>query len=316
MDIQYLLFLQDFRNGCGSFLAPFLLWASDFAISFWLIAAMCMVYWVWDRQGGKRLLFGFYIGILFNGFLKLVFCVYRPWIRDPRIIPYGNSIVTATGYSFPSGHSTCATTILGGLGIWLKRKGLLLPTCVAWLGVFIVMFSRNYLGVHTPQDVTIGFLSSLLAIYLAGKIEDWTDADAKRDVLLIVAGIVLCIALALFYQYKPYPLDYLANGKLLVDPERMKPDSFQGLGCIIGYVIARYFERRGFDFEQALSFKTRLIIGLVALVPLGLFLNYCAPVLKPFVGNLGGQFIKFFMLSIYAMNIVPWVMQLVHRYKQ
>ena len=37
-----------------------------------------------------------------NGLLKVTVCAYRPWIRDARIIPYGDSKTTATGYSFPT----------------------------------------------------------------------------------------------------------------------------------------------------------------------------------------------------------------------
>ena len=42
--------------------------------------------------------------------------------------------------------------------------------------VFLTMFSRNYLGVHTPQDVLVGFISTaviqqlFLVINLAQKI--------------------------------------------------------------------------------------------------------------------------------------------------
>ena len=46
MDIDYLLLLQNFRNGVGAFLAPFLLWASEFAVSFWAFAIICMIYWM------------------------------------------------------------------------------------------------------------------------------------------------------------------------------------------------------------------------------------------------------------------------------
>ena len=64
---------------------------------------------MFDRAAGKRILAGFSLGLFLNGFLELLCCFYRPWIRDSRVFPYGDSKVTATGYSFPSGHSTFAT---------------------------------------------------------------------------------------------------------------------------------------------------------------------------------------------------------------
>ncbi len=180
MDLQYLLFLQHFREGIGAPLAPFMLWISDFIISFWVLAAIALIYWVWDRQGGRRILLGFCYGVIFSAILKLTFCIYRPWIRDAQIIPYGNAIASAGGYSFPSGHSTRAATILGGISFLLKQKGLLLPACLLFSIIFIVMFSRNYLGVHTPQDVIVGFLIGLFSIYAAIKTDTWT-AKSEKD---------------------------------------------------------------------------------------------------------------------------------------
>ncbi len=311
MDIEYLLLLQHFREGGGAALAPFMRWASDFAISFWPIAMISLIYWCVDRKYGKRILFGFYSGVLINGFLKLTFCVYRPWIRDARIIPYGQSILSSTGYSFPSGHSSWACTIFGGTALWMKQRGWKIPALLFFLFVLVVMFSRNYLGVHTPQDVVVGFLSGLLAIYAANRVEDWTDADPKRDLIVMGAGLLFCAVLMAYYEMKSYPIDYLANGKLMVDPVRMKADSYQGLGCVAGYLIARYFERRSFDFEAEVSRKIRLIIGVLALLPAYGWLIFAMTVVKHTCGRPFGEFIMFFVYSFYLMSLVPWVMGVV-----
>ena len=309
MDIDYLLLLQNFRNGVGSFLAPFLMWASEFAISFWPIAMLCMLYWVLDRKGGKKLLLCFALGNIVNGFLKLTFCVYRPWIRDARILPYGDSKVTATGYSFPSGHSTMATSCFGGIGYWLKKHGQKVLTIIFWLLVLCVLFARNYLGVHTPQDVIVGFGATLLMMFLASKIESWTDKDIKRDKIFLIVGIIICIALVLYYELKPYPLAYLEDGSLLVDPNKMKGDSYQGIGLISSYVICRYFERRGFDFEGKMDYRDRFIIGTFALIPLYIWMVNISPLLLNLISRSVGYFIEYFVFFIYTLIIVPNVMK-------
>lgn len=308
MDIEYLLFLQHFRDGDGAALEPFMMWVSKFAEGFWPIVLMCLIYWCIDRKGGKRIYFGFALGILMNGFLKLLFCVYRPWIRDPRIIPYGRSITSATGYSFPSGHSTWVTVTFGSMGWWMKKRGWLIPAIPFFLLVPIVMFSRNFLGVHTPQDVVVGFLSSVLVVYAARRIEDWTDEDPKRDLIVMGAGLLLCAALFVFYEMKSYPMDYFANGKLMVNPEKMKNDSYQGLGLVAGYVIARYFERRSFDFE-VVSRKIRFVIGILALAPAYAWLAFATPLIKDAFGKPCSKFMMFFVFAFYLMNVVPWVMK-------
>ncbi len=309
MDIEYLLLLQNFRNGIGSFLAPFLMWASDFAISFWPLAMIFMLYWVLDRKAGRKILLGYGLSNLVNGFLKLTFCIYRPWIKDARVLPYGDSKVTATGYSFPSGHSTCATSTIGNIGIWFYKNSKKLLSLICWLFVAIVLFSRNYLGVHTPQDVLVGFASTIIVVVLANKIEDWTDKDNKRDMIVLIVGILLCLLLALYYEIKPYPLTYLDDGSLLVDPNKMKGDSYQGIGFVIMYVISHYFEKRGFDFENKLDYRDRFIIGVFALIPLYIWINTICPLLVTIIGKSVSCFIQFGMYSFYALVVVPNIMK-------
>lgn len=315
MDIDYLLLLQNFRNGIGAFLAPFLLWASEFAVSFWAFAIICMIYWVFDRKGGKKILSGFGLGLLINGFLKLTFCVYRPWIRDERILPYGDSKVSATGYSFPSGHSTWATSIFGNTGRWLQKHSKKVLAAIFIIFMLVVMFSRNYLGVHTPQDVIAGFLSTAIMIFVANKIEDWTDKDSSRDKIVMIGGILLCVALCAYYQLKSYPLKYLEDGSLLVDPNKMKADSFQGLGFVSVYSICRFFERKGFDFEE-IQWKDRFIIGVFALIPLYIWITVIYPIIKQSLGGAIGQFIEYAGMAIYVMIIVPNVMKYIHEKKK
>ncbi len=305
MDIEYLLLLQNFREATNNVLSPLMNGASKFAVDVWPILMMCFIYWALDREGGRRILGGFSLALFFNGLLKLIFCVYRPWIRDDRVLPFGDSKVAATGYSFPSGHSTWATSIIGGMGIWLWRNSKRILSAIFWAFVVLVLFSRNYLGVHTPQDVAVGFLSSLVAIWLIYRLEAWTDADRKRDLYVLVGGIVLGIAAAIFFIYKPYPMDYAADGTLIVDPTKMINDSFQGIGTLVGYSIGRFIERRGFDFERELDGRARIICAVVALVPLwgwtvlmqsGLVSTWLVPV---------RNVVMFAGIYLYAMVIAP-----------
>lgn len=310
MDIEYLLLLQNFREGVGGFLAPFLSWMSKFAVSFWPIAAMAMLYWVLDRKSGRRILAGFSLGLLANGLLKLIFCVYRPWIRDARVEPYGDSKVAATGYSFPSGHSTFVTGSLGGVGLWMYRHKQRVVSAVLFAAVLLTLFSRNYLGVHTPQDVVVGFASTCLMMFLAARVEDWTDADPdRRDRIVLIGGLALCVALALFYQFKPYPLTYLADGSLLVDPAKMRADSFEGIGSVSAFIVCRYFERRGFDFEKETDWKGRFIIGTFALIPLYFWFVYCYPFFMEHIGRTFGRFAGHAVSMFYILIVVPQVMK-------
>ena len=132
---------------------------------------------------------------------------------DARIIPNTEARITATGYSFPSGHSMNASSLYGGGAI---RKDLPRALRIA-LGLIAVLiaFSRNFLGVHTPQDVLVGLAAGVLVMWLTGLLMRWVASHPGKDVFVALAGIGLGAAVAVYAALKPYPADYNAEGKLI-----------------------------------------------------------------------------------------------------
>ena len=311
MDIEYLLALQRLREATGTFLPELLGVVSKIAVSELPVLMICFVYWAFDRQAGKRIIGGLSLGLFVNGLLKLTFCVYRPWIRDARVLPYGDAKVAATGYSFPSGHSTWATACFGGVGEWLRRMGWRALCVVLWVFVALVMFSRNFLGVHTPQDVLVGFGATALSMFAIYKLEAWTDENPRRDIYVLVGGLLICVAAVAYYELKPYPLDYNADGSLLVDPMQMANDSFQGIGLLGSYVVCRFIERRGFDFDRELTMRERIGCAVVGLIPFAGLLAFCMYVLGGLVGTAAKNVIMFAAIVFYAMVVMPAAMGLV-----
>lgn len=312
MDINYLLLLQNLREHTESFLASVMDWFTKMSISFWPLAVMLMIYWAFDRKAGRRMFAGMSLAYFMNGFLKLTCCVYRPWIRDSRIMPYGDSKVAATGYSFPSGHSTAATARYGSIGMWFRKRNKLI-TAVMFITIAITMFSRNYLGVHTPQDVLVGFAATVVMLVLGNVIENWSDKDAKkRDIIILVAGLILTVAAILYYEFKPYPLDYLSDGSLLVNPKKMIPDSFEGLGFVSAYVVCRIFERKGFNFDEVMDWKERFFIGVLALIPLMWWDSHIVNICVSLGSKAAGKYLWSEGIIVYTMIVVPFIMKKVY----
>ena len=54
MDIEYLLYLQQFRETVGSILTPLMNAVTKLSAGFLPIAMMCMIYWAFDRKGGTK----------------------------------------------------------------------------------------------------------------------------------------------------------------------------------------------------------------------------------------------------------------------
>ena len=306
--MEYLLFLQAIREQSGAWLCSLADWVTKFSVSYWPFAIVSMIYWVFDRKAGRRLLGGVSFGLLFNGFLKVTFCVLRPWLRDPRIEPWGDSKVAATGYSFPSGHASFSTALLVGSGWWERKRHIYL-TVAAFVMEAMIMLSRNFLGVHTLEDVLVGFASSCLALVVAAALENWTDQDPSRDRWYIVGGLVLCVLLVLYYEFKSFPLVYTEDGSLLVDPVKMRSDSFEGIGALSTFVICRYIERRRFQFDKLLSWKNRFIIGTFAMIPGYWLFSKTVTLVQSFSNRSVGKYAWFTVMLLYTMLLVPYVME-------
>ncbi len=97
MDIDILLALQNFRDGSGAFLADFLSKMTFLGEVNTVLVLMAVIYWCVSKAFGTFLLMGWCGNRLVNGTLKVSACAYRPWIRDARVVPFGNSMATATG---------------------------------------------------------------------------------------------------------------------------------------------------------------------------------------------------------------------------
>ena len=268
-------------------------------------ALFAFVYWVFNKRFGLYIATSFTAGHTLNAFEKLCACIYRPWILDTRIIPAGDAIATATGYSFPSGHTTVAVACWGAIGLWYKnnKKALLLSVifCLA------IAFSRNYLGVHTLQDVIVGFIGSYIILICIKKLLLWCEHGKNRDIIFVLFVTFISLLVALYTYYKSYPENYDSLGKLLIDTQKYHWEAFPKLGLIIGSYFGWLIENRYIKYDShrgTISAKiTRTAIGLALLIGI---LHYTPALWKNYCGiNMGSfgfmAFVGFFITLIY-----PW----------
>jgi membrane-associated phospholipid phosphatase len=308
MDIEYLLMLQNFRQSINEGLTPFLENLSLFAVTF-LILAPVLIYWLYDKRSGLYILSSYYVCNAINGVVKLTVCAYRPWIRDERIVPAGDAIKTATGYSFPSGHTVTAGPIYGGMAVcaWKKKRWISIICIILFL---LTAFSRNYLGVHTPQDVIVGTLESILCLYLMGRLFKYLrHHPEKENLFLLICFLVGCISLA-YITFKPYPMTYV-NGVLLVDPKIMMMDGYADIGMMIVFPVARFIEKKWIKFKPAGLNAKGIVVCLIGLVPLVLAIIYLRTPLRETFGNLWGSFMYTLVTLFYYLDLYPLVIKAV-----
>jgi len=271
------------------------------------IVIMAILYWCVSKDFGAYLLMGWSGNRLVNGVLKVTVCAYRPWIRDARIVPYGDSINTATGYSFPSGHTMNASTVYGGGAV--RRDVPLVLRVVLGLIVLLVAFSRIYLGVHTPQDVLVGAVVGPLVMVLTVKLMQWLQRHPEKDLLVVCIGVGLAVLVAIYAAVKPYPVDRDAAGKVLVDGAKMANDTFKGVGWCVAFLTGWILERRFVQFSTDIPMMkrvTRLALGLLSYYAVSLIV---VPWLKDCISGVPGTFVSCYVQMFYVSFLFPWMMK-------
>lgn len=243
-----------------------------------IIAIVLLVYWCINKKEGVALCSTLLSSLLFINIIKPIFHIERPFVKHKDI--QGKRVSTATGFSFPSGHTTTGATFYPTLAQNKKsNKGWLIASIIF---AFFIGLSRLYLGVHWPLDVLAGLIIGLLSSFILYPL--FLKAyDSERFTLgaLITAIITLLIALplAIILTIKPELKIYFSD---------LMKAAILSSGALLGV----YLERKYINFstggtlgKKALRFIFGLVgVGLISLLKLiftdnlyfiGCIIRYC-----------------------------------------
>ena len=236
-----------------------------------LMSIITTIYWAYDKKFGEYIAYSSLTSLLFNNALKDIFKMKRPigeeGIRTLRA-------ETATGYSFPSGHSQGAASFYGSIAIYFKKRIIYI---LATIIIFLVGISRLYLGVHYPKDVLVGIALGLLISIISYKLFRTVN---NRNLLYIITFICFIPAL-LFAQ---------------------SPDFIKGMGTYLGFVIGVIVEKRyiNFSVEGNLANKIlRVVIGIAILLIIKSGLKVIFP------NELIFHFIRYTIVTFVGIGVYP-----------
>jgi undecaprenyl-diphosphatase len=252
-----------------------------------LIAALT-VFWCLDKRQGYYLLSVGFLGTLVNQFLKITCRIPRPWVRDPHFTIVESARAEATGYSFPSGHSTSSVGTFGVIATDARNLWIRLGAAALCL---LIPLTRLYLGVHTPADVLVGSAISLFFIIVLRPII--YQNDGKHLPKLLGAMLALAVAFVLYMELFPFPAD--------VDPANFHSaleNSYTLLGALLGMIAVWYADRKldfpteGIWYVQVL--KTVLGLAIALAVKEGLKM----PLDALFGGHMVARAVRYFLLVL------------------
>lgn len=248
-EVRLMEWLQGIFN--NSFGIAFFSFLSEFGEELICILILGVFYWGISKEMGKYIGINVCTHLVWNPMIKNLFVRRRPYF-DNKTIELLKPIdaeadiynIEAQGFSFPSGHSSCAATTYGSIFRLSKNKAIK-AVCIAI--ILLVGISRFVLGAHYPTDVLCGFALGILIIclipFLRKKIEkDW-----------IFYGILLLIGLPGFF--------YCSSN-----------DFYTGYGTMAGAFLGFSFDKRFVNFENTKSI-TKCVVRALAGGGLYMLLN-------------------------------------------
>lgn len=270
MELDIIRFIQGFHTPFLDMMFELFTILGEGAV---IVAVLASIYWTIDKKLGEYIGFSFFTSMLLNNFIKDIFKADRPigkeGIRSLRT-------ETATGYSFPSGHSQSASTFYSSIAIYIKNKVLYMVFPII---IILVGLSRLYLGVHYPKDVVVGVLLGVMASFVCYIL--FNRVRNRLKMYLIVFILFL-------------PVLLMNNS----------PDFIKALGGYFGFLVGICFEKNfvNFSVNGSTSKKiVRVILGVIIIAIVHLSLKMLLQ-----DGNIS-YFVRYAVTSFVGIGLYPYI---------
>ena len=294
--MEFLYILADIRNGFFDLLFGFF---SCFGEEMAALALLCVLYWCIDKRLAYRIALSFFASGMLVQTLKITFRIDRPWVLDPNFRPVPTALETATGYSFPSGHTQCASSLFSTLALSLKPIWFKIVCGVIIAGVGM---SRMYLGVHTPVDVVTSMVLSIALSVICCRLLSKYETDTSKDgiIALVLGGISAAVTVYAFIVMAQHPEgreDILSCVKA----------GGAGLGFSVAFFAERRFIR--FDTKSAVPMQ---IVKFIAGVAGALIIKEGMKLIGQYAAV---DFIRYMLLTLWAIAVFPYLFSRVGKRK-
>lgn len=285
------------------------------------LIVMAFLYWCVNDKLGIRVGIMLLTSSAVSSTLKILFHTPRPYWVDSKVIAY----TTETSFGFPSGHALMSSATYGRIAINIKEKILKFS---AFVFIFIIGFSRIFLGVHFLGDVIGGWFFGVLLLALGLFLEkSATQFFSKQSgIIKILFGLIASMTMITVFSIINHlvlidwimPTSWM-NGQQGAAMELPNPFESSGIwtvaGSLFGMITGRVMINNfgGFSTKVANPQKVlRLLLGMIGVFILWLGLGKLFPSDES-IFALVLRYIRYALVGFWISGGAPWLFRKIEK---
>jgi membrane-associated phospholipid phosphatase len=274
-----------------------------------------LLYWSVDSALGLRVALILVTSNVLNNVCKLAFTGPRPYWVSTDIHAWWSS---ETGFGIPSGHAQNAVSVWGMFAAYMGRRWIWVVSLVI---IFLIGFSRMFLGVHFSHDVIAGWALGALLLWLFVRFwkpaAEWLEKKTMGQQIMVgfIVSLIFIVvgfgasSLRAGYQV---PEIWITNAALAGTelPAPLDPNgTFTSAGTLFGVAIgaAWIHSLGGVQASGPISKRAiRYVIGLIGVLILYMGLGAIFPRGEGFIFYLL-RFIRYTLIGWWVAGGAPWL---------
>jgi membrane-associated phospholipid phosphatase len=316
-------FIIALQSSVGDWFVPLMYFFSYLGTEEFFLLVLPLIYWSIDSFLGLQVAFILLTGNLFNHVGKLIFAGPRPYWVSPKVRALW---LSETSFGIPSNHAQTAMSFWGVVAAYFKRTWVWVASLIV---VFLIGFSRLYLGVHFPHDVLFGWLLGAVILWLFlrfwGPIAAWVARKSLGGKILtgfVVSLLFIVLGYGTWILRSGFqvPETWTANA-LLAGAEKPNPldanNFFTMAGTFFGMATGAAWIRSkgGYQVSSGVGSLAndpvakralRYVVGLVGILILYLGLGSIFPRGDGFIVYTL-RYVRYTLIGWWVSGGAPWV---------